>query len=92
MGKYGLGGKFRSQLKVFYGNNRTCVGVDGRKGNFFEVKVGLRQGCVMSSWLFNVYMDSVLREVKMDSGEEGLKMLSANGDDPWRGCMQMTRY
>ena len=52
----------------------------GRKGNFFEVKVGLRQGCVMSPWLFNVYMDSVVREVKIDSGEEVLKILSANGE------------
>ena len=39
------------------------------KGNFFEVKVGLRQGCVMSPWFFNVCMDSVVREVKMDNGE-----------------------
>ena len=75
------------QLKVFYENSRACVRMDGRKGNFFEVKVGLRQGCVMSPWLFNVYMDSVVREVKMDSGEEGLKMLSANGGEPWRISM-----
>ena len=30
------------------------------------VNVGLRQGCVMSPWLFNVYMDSVVREVKVN--------------------------
>ena len=24
---------------------------------WFPVNVGLRQGCVMSPWLFNVYMD-----------------------------------
>ena len=32
----------------------------------FDVKVGLRQGCVMSPWLFNVYMDSIVREVKRE--------------------------
>ena len=31
---------------------------------WFLVNVGLRQGCVMSTWLFNVYMDGVVREVK----------------------------
>ncbi len=30
---------------------------------WFEVNVGLQQGCVMSPWLFNVYMDGVVREV-----------------------------
>ena len=29
---------------------------------WFQVNVGLRQGCVMSPWLFNVYMDGVVRE------------------------------
>ena len=32
---------------------------------WFPVNVGLRQGCVMSSWLFNVYMDGVVREVNV---------------------------
>ena len=27
----------------------------------FPVNEGLRQGCVMSPWLFNVYMDGVVR-------------------------------
>ena len=30
---------------------------------WFPVNVRLRQGCVMSPWLFNVYMDGVVREV-----------------------------
>ena len=38
------------------------------------------------TWLFNVFMDSLVREVKMESGEEGLKM-SANGGEPWRVSM-----
>ena len=29
-----------------------------------EVGVGWRQGCVMSPWLFNLFMDWVMREVR----------------------------
>src|SRR5215469_12972656 len=50
----------------------------------FDVKVGLRQGCVMSPWLFNVYMDSIVREVKRECVEEGLNLQSEMGEVQWR--------
>ena len=40
----------------------------------FEVKMGLRQGCVMSPWLFNMYMDGVVREVYIRVTGKGVKM------------------
>ena len=30
-----------------------------------------RQGCIMSPWLLNAYMDAVLKEVKMRMGRMG---------------------
>ena len=46
----------------------------------FSVNVGLRQGCVMSPWLFNVCMDGVVRIVFSTWGRkwqliEDLKMM-----------------
>ena len=46
---------------------------------WFPVNVELRQGCVMSPWLFNVYMDGVVREVNVRILGKGLELLSANG-------------
>ena len=31
---------------------------------WFSVKVDLRQGCVMSPWLFNLFMDGLMKEFK----------------------------
>ena len=45
---------------------------------WFLVNVGLRQGCVMSPWLFNVYMDEVVRELNVRGLGKGLELLSAN--------------
>ena len=46
---------------------------------WFPGNVGLRQGCVMfPPWLFNVYMDGVVREVNVRVLGKGLE-LSANG-------------
>ena len=36
-------------------------------------------GCVMSPWLFNVYMDGVVREVNFKVLGKGLELPSANG-------------
>ena len=46
---------------------------------WFPVNVGLRQGCVMSPWLFNVYMDGVVREVNVRVLGKRCELLSANG-------------
>ena len=41
---------------------------------WFPVNVGLRQVCVMSPWLFNVYMDSVVREVNVGVLGKGIEL------------------
>ena len=46
---------------------------------WFPVNVGLRQGCVLSLWLFNVYIDDVVREVNVRVHGKGLELRSANG-------------
>ena len=46
---------------------------------WFPVNVGLRRGCVITPWLFNVYMDGVVREVNARVLGNGLELLSANG-------------
>ena len=45
----------------------------------FPVNVELRQGCVISSWLFNVYMDGVVRKVNARVLGKRLELLSVNG-------------
>ena len=44
--------------------------------DWFPVNVGLRQGCVMSPGLSNVYMDGVVREVNAT-------ILGANRAEAW---------
>ena len=34
----------------------------------FRINRGVRQRCIMSPWLFNVYMDPVMKEAKMGMG------------------------
>ena len=47
-------------VQSFYVYSRECVRVGNDVSEWFPVNVGLRQGCVMSPWLFNVYMNGVV--------------------------------
>ena len=49
----------------------ACVKVAGELSDCFAVGVGVRQGCVMSLWLFNIFMDGCMREMKAKVGKAG---------------------
>ena len=66
-------------MQSFYVDSRACVRVGNDVSEWFLVNVGLRQGCVMSPWLFNVYMDGVVREVNVRVLRKGLELLSVKG-------------
>ena len=46
---------------------------------WFPVNVGLREGCVISPWLFTLCLDGVVREVNVRVLGRGLEFLSTNG-------------
>ena len=57
---YGVGGKLLKAVQSFYVASWVCARVGMDESEWFPVNVGLRQGCVMSPWLFNVYMDGAV--------------------------------
>lgn len=62
----GIGGWLLRAVKTFYSNSRACVSVGKSESNCFKINVGLLLGCVRSLWLFNVYVDWVVREVNTE--------------------------
>ena len=62
---YGVGGELLKAVQSFYADTRACVRVGNDTSGCFPVNVGMQQGCVMSPWLFNVYVDGVVREVNI---------------------------
>ena len=74
MKMYGVGGHTLEAVKSFYEGSKACVRVGNGESRMFEVNVGLRQGCVMSPWLFNLYMDAVMKEVNGRVMGKGVKL------------------
>ena len=75
---YGVGRKLLKAVQSFYVDSRACVRMGNDVSESFPVNVRLREGCVMSPWWFNVYMDGVVREVNVKVLGKGLELLSAN--------------
>ncbi len=62
---YGVERQLLEGIKSFYENASASVWVNVELSESFNVEVGVRQGCVMSPWLFNIHMDGCIREMKV---------------------------
>ena len=68
---YGINEKLLKVVQSLYERSEACVRVCREEGEWFRVGVGLRQRCVMSPRLFNVFMDWVMKEVREAVGDVG---------------------
>lgn len=55
--RYGATGKLFNYVKAVYTGSRAYVQVNGHCDQY-STNVGVRQGCIMSPWLFNIFMDT----------------------------------
>ena len=60
---YDIPGKLIKLLQSWYEGITNCVKIDGEHSRWFGQKTGLRQGCVMSPSLFNIFIDDLLKEL-----------------------------
>ena len=61
---YDMGGKLLNGIKSMYIDSSASVRIKGGISEQFRIDSGARQGCIMSLWLFNIYVDGV-RKMKM---------------------------
>ena len=59
-------------IETLYDNTKCAVVIDGQLTEWFEVGVGLRQGCLLSPTLFNIFLEFVMKELK--NLDESLKL------------------
>ena len=76
------GDKLLIGSKSIYVDSSASVRVKGGGSERFRIDKGVRQGFIMSTWLFNVNMDGVMKEVKMGMGRRGMVFLEDGRE--WR--------
>ena len=75
--RYGIQGGLMTAIRSMYLGSQACVRASGKMSGWFPITQGVRQGCVMSPWLFNVFMDGIIREVK-ENLQGGVQLTTTN--------------
>ena len=55
-----------------YENNIVVFKVGNEVSNWFRIKSGVKQGCVLSPFIWTILMDFVLRSTANAMGEHGI--------------------
>ena len=53
-------------IKALYKNSNSAVLLNNNSGKYFHTSVGVRQGCILSPVLFNIYLENIMLETLHD--------------------------
>ena len=62
--KYGINSNIISMIKSLYCNSTSAVIINNIQGNTFKTTVGVSQGCLLSSVLFNVFLEEIMADIQ----------------------------
>ena len=59
----GISGRMLEALKSLYNEVKCSVRINGQMSDWFDVKIGLKQGCILSPLLFNIFINDLAQMV-----------------------------
>ena len=64
-------------LRNLYAGQETTVRI-GDGTDRFQIRKGVRQGCILSPCLFNLYVEYIMRNAGLDEAQAGIKIAGRN--------------
>ena len=65
-------------LRNLYAGQEARVWIGHGTTDWFQIGKGVRQGCLLSPCLFNLYVDYILRNAGLDEAQAGIKIAGRN--------------
>ena len=60
--KIGLDGKDINLIASLYWNQKAAIRIEDQLSEYTKIQRGVRQGCILSPYLFNIYTELIFRE------------------------------
>ena len=65
-------------LRNLYAGQETTVRTGHGTTDWFQIGKGVRQGCIFSPYLFNLYAEYIMRKAGLDEAQAGIKTAGRN--------------
>ena len=65
-------------LRNLYAGQEATVGTGRGATDWFQIRKGVRQGCILSPCLFNFYAEYIMRNARVDEAQAGIKTVRRN--------------
>ena len=65
-------------LRNLYAGQEATVRTGHGTTDWFQIRKGVCQGCILSPWLFNLYAEYIMRNVGLDEAQAGIKIAGRN--------------
>ena len=68
-------------LRKLYAGQEATFRTGHRTTDWFQIGKGVRQGCVLSPCLFNLYAEHIMRNAVLEEAQDGIKIAGRNIND-----------
>ena len=74
----GIPDRLTCLLRNLYAGQEATVRTGHGTTDWFQIGKGVRQGCILSSCLFNLYAEYIMRNVGLEEAQAGIKIAKRN--------------
>ena len=75
---FGIKGNFFNILRNIYTSDKACIKLNNSRSDPFDLNLGVRQGCILSPLLFNIFLCDLAKQFQTLAGKFDIELNNVN--------------